>query len=56
MAPPLDRAAIVRLDRRHVWHPYTPMEAWENEDPIVVARAKGAWLEDVDGQRDWWVD
>jgi adenosylmethionine-8-amino-7-oxononanoate aminotransferase len=61
MAPPLDRAAIVRLDRRHVWHPYTPMDAWENEDPIVVARARGAWLEDVDGRRyldgnaSWWV-
>jgi adenosylmethionine-8-amino-7-oxononanoate aminotransferase len=57
----MDRAAIVRLDKRHVWHPYTPMDAWENEDPIVVARAKGAWLEDVDGRRyldgnaSWWV-
>jgi adenosylmethionine-8-amino-7-oxononanoate aminotransferase len=57
----MDRAEIVRLDKRHVWHPYTPMDAWENEDPIVVARAKGAWLEDVDGKRyldgnaSWWV-
>jgi adenosylmethionine-8-amino-7-oxononanoate aminotransferase len=47
----MDRAGIVRLDKRHVWHPYTPMDAWEGEDPIVVARAKGAWLEDIDGQR-----
>jgi adenosylmethionine-8-amino-7-oxononanoate aminotransferase len=59
--PRTPRADIVRLDRRHVWHPYTPMDAWQTEDPIVVARADGAWLEDVDGRRyldgnaSWWV-
>jgi adenosylmethionine-8-amino-7-oxononanoate aminotransferase len=47
----MDRETIVRADRRHVWHPYTAMDAWAGEDPIVVARAKGAWLEDVDGRR-----
>jgi adenosylmethionine-8-amino-7-oxononanoate aminotransferase len=46
-----DRDAIVRLDRAHLWHPYTPMDAWERTDPIVVARARGAWLEDADGRR-----
>ncbi len=58
----MDRDAIVRLDKSHVWHPYTPMDEWiERGDPIVVARAKGAWLEDVDGHRyldgnsSWWV-
>jgi adenosylmethionine-8-amino-7-oxononanoate aminotransferase len=47
----MDRADIVRLDKRYVWHPYTPMDAWAGEDPIVVARARGAWLEDADGKR-----
>ncbi len=57
----MDRATIVRTDKAHVWHPYTPMDAWAETDPIVVARAKGAWLEDVDGTRyldgnsSWWV-
>ena len=57
----MDRDAIVRLDKRHVWHPYTAMDEWiERGDPIVVARAKGAWLEDGDGRRyldansSWW--
>src|SRR5580704_11134689 len=58
---PMDRARIVELDRAHVWHPYTPMDAWATVDPIVVARAEGSWLEDVDGRRyldgnsSWWV-
>jgi adenosylmethionine-8-amino-7-oxononanoate aminotransferase len=55
------RDAIVALDKRHVWHPYTAMDAYEASDPIVVARAKGAWLEDANGRRyldgnaSWWV-
>ncbi len=48
---PVDRETVVRLDRAHVWHPYTPMDEWDRADPIVVARASGAWLEDVDGRR-----
>jgi adenosylmethionine-8-amino-7-oxononanoate aminotransferase len=57
----LARDAIVALDRKHVWHPYTSLDTWERTDPIVVARAHGAWLEDVDGRRyldansSWWV-
>jgi adenosylmethionine-8-amino-7-oxononanoate aminotransferase len=55
------RSEIIRLDRAHVWHPYTPMQEWEDVDPIVVARAEGSWLEDADGRRyldgnaSWWV-
>jgi adenosylmethionine-8-amino-7-oxononanoate aminotransferase len=47
----MDRDEIVRLDKAHVWHPYTPMDAWTRTDPIVVRRAEGVWLEDVDGRR-----
>ena len=57
----LSRDAIVRLDKAHVWHPYTPVDAWEETAPIVVARAEGASLYDADGTRyidgnaSWWV-
>jgi adenosylmethionine-8-amino-7-oxononanoate aminotransferase len=58
----MNRDEIVRLDKGHVWHPYTAMDEWiARGDPIVVARAKGAWLEDADGRRyldgnsSWWV-
>jgi adenosylmethionine-8-amino-7-oxononanoate aminotransferase len=58
----MDREEIVRLDKAHVWHPYTAMDAYvANVDPIVVKSALGSWLEDVDGTRyldgnsSWWV-
>ncbi|MEM1414954.1 MAG: adenosylmethionine--8-amino-7-oxononanoate transaminase [Myxococcota bacterium] len=54
------RDALVALDRAHVWHPYTASEDHETRDPIVVGRADGAYLEDLDGRRyldatsSWW--
>lgn len=58
----MDRGEIVALDKAHVWHPYTPMERYIREtDPLVVARAAGSRLYDVDGRSyidansSWWV-
>jgi len=53
-----DVAALVRLDRAHVWHPYGPMPG--RNDPYVVESAEGVRLrladgrELVDGMSSWW--
>ena len=39
------------LDRRYVWHPFTQMKDWLQEEPIVIARGRGAVLEDTAGRR-----
>ena len=56
------RAEIIALDKRHVWHPYTPMDRYIAEvDPLVIDRAAGPRLFDVDGKSyldansSWWV-
>jgi adenosylmethionine-8-amino-7-oxononanoate aminotransferase len=56
------RAAIVQTDKRFLWHPYTPMTRYLDEvDPLVIERASGARLFDVDGKSyldansSWWV-
>lgn len=56
------RDAIVALDKRHVWHPYTEMSRYiEAVEPLVIARASGSDLFDLDGRRyidgnaSWWV-
>ena len=57
----LTRAAIVELDHRHVWHPYTQHDEWVTKEPLVIASAQGIWLTDEDGHRwmdgsgSWWV-
>jgi adenosylmethionine-8-amino-7-oxononanoate aminotransferase len=38
-------------DRRYVWHPFTQMQDWAAADPLIIARAEGNELIDVDGRR-----
>lgn len=55
---PLDAAAIGRLDRAHLWHPYAPPD---REQPLpVVTGADGVRLQladgrtVIDGMSSWW--
>lgn len=41
------------LDRRHVWHPFTPNDLWLDPDfdPVVITEGQGSWLMDNKGRR-----
>lgn len=43
--------ALRALDAAHVWHPFTQMAGWVEEDPLIVERGEGCYLEDVRGKR-----
>jgi len=47
--PDLER--LRTWDRDHVWHPFTPLAAWEASDPLIIERGEGAYLFDVEGNR-----
>lgn len=38
-------------DRAHLWHPFTPLADWAAAEPLVIDRAEGAYLFDVQGRR-----
>jgi len=42
---------LAALDHAHVWHPFTPMQVWLDEDPLVIERGEGCELIDVEGNR-----
>ncbi len=44
-------AQLQDLDRRHLWHPFTPMKLWAGEAPLVITDAQGMYLIDSDGNR-----
>jgi adenosylmethionine-8-amino-7-oxononanoate aminotransferase len=47
----LPREQVIMLDKAHVWHPYTAMDAYIAEtNPLVVTRASGSRLFDSDGR------
>ncbi|MDO3379929.1 adenosylmethionine--8-amino-7-oxononanoate transaminase [Geoalkalibacter halelectricus] len=53
---------IVRLDRRHVWHPCTQEKDHESLPPIPIERGEGCYLITTRGERiidavsSWWVN
>ncbi len=47
-----DTEALVRADRAHSWHPFTPMRAWCDpaREPLVLVEGNGAILRDSRGR------
>ncbi|MGH2768617.1 MAG: adenosylmethionine--8-amino-7-oxononanoate transaminase [Actinomycetota bacterium] len=45
------RQRLEALDKAHVWHPFTQMRSWLASEPLVIERADGCELIDVDGRR-----
>jgi len=36
-------------DQRYLWHPFTQMQQWAEEDPVIIESGQGAVLRDVTG-------
>lgn len=45
-----ETARLARLDHAHIWHPFTPMKQWREAAPVVIDRAKGDFLIDLEGR------
>jgi adenosylmethionine-8-amino-7-oxononanoate aminotransferase len=48
---PISTAATDAADVRHSWHPFTQMREYLDHSRLHVARAKGCWLFDAEGNR-----
>ena len=44
------REQLEQWDRDHVWHPFTPMQAYMADRPLIIAGARGCFLIDIDGR------
>lgn len=40
----------VTQDREHVWHPFTQMQEYLAQPPVVIASGRGGWLTDTEGR------
>ena len=49
--PRLSPAHLVQWDRIYLWHPFTQMQEWEKEEPIIIERGKGCYLIDTQGRK-----
>jgi adenosylmethionine-8-amino-7-oxononanoate aminotransferase len=47
---PVPRSTLVEWDRAHLWHPFTPMQQYAAEAPLIIERAHDCFLVDLDGR------
>ncbi|MBL9113669.1 MAG: adenosylmethionine--8-amino-7-oxononanoate transaminase [Verrucomicrobiaceae bacterium] len=61
---PEDFSQLVRTEKRHIWHPFTPMDPWcdDAHEPLMLVSGKGCWLRDqhgrdyIDGNSSIWTN
>ena len=61
---PEQTARLIGLDKRHLWHPFTPMGEWCDPDhePLILVSGQGAMLRDsagreyIDGNSSIWTN
>lgn len=40
---------LADYDRKYIWHPFTQMQDWTLEDPLIIEEGRGCTLIDIDG-------
>jgi len=48
---PYNHDTLARWDREHLWHPFTQMQGFVQEELLIVARGDGPYLYDLQGRR-----
>ncbi|MGE0468610.1 MAG: adenosylmethionine--8-amino-7-oxononanoate transaminase [Nitrospira sp.] len=42
---------LANWDLKYLWHPFTQMQEWEQEKPLIIERGKGSYLIDTEGKK-----
>lgn len=42
---------LAAKDKKFLWHPFTQMRDWQQDEMLIIKKAKGVWLEDTQGKR-----
>jgi adenosylmethionine-8-amino-7-oxononanoate aminotransferase len=46
-----DYEKLKRFDHEYIWHPFTQMQEWTGEDPLIIEKGDGHYLIDVQGRK-----
>lgn len=47
----VNKETLVDWDKRYLWHPFTQMQDWLAEEPVIIERGEGCYLIDIAGNR-----
>jgi len=46
-----DSSLLEQWNKQYVWHPFTQMQQYLREKPLIIERGEGSYLIDVEGNR-----
>ncbi len=46
----MTKEEIIKLNHRYVWQPFTQMQDWLKQEPIIIVEGNGCILKDIDGR------
>jgi adenosylmethionine---8-amino-7-oxononanoate aminotransferase len=46
-----DHDTLKQLDHSYLWHPFTQMQDWMSDDPVIISRGDGHYLIDDQGRK-----
>jgi len=49
-----NKKSIEDVDKKFLWHPFTQMRDWENDNPVIITEGRGSYLKDMYGK--WYID
>jgi adenosylmethionine-8-amino-7-oxononanoate aminotransferase len=45
---------LIDEDKKYIWHPFTQMKEWLEEDNVIIVEGKDCFLKDINGR--WYLD
>lgn len=42
---------LAQWDKKYLWHPFTQMQAYIQEEPLIIEKGEGSYLIDLEGKR-----
>ncbi len=50
----MDKKTLIEWDKKYIWHPFTQMKYWLQEEPTIFVEGRDCFLKDIDGK--WYLD
>lgn len=47
----LNKKLLEKIDKNYIWHPFTQMKEWIDEDITIITHGKGNYFYDIDGNK-----
>lgn len=41
---------LEKADKNYIWHPFTQMQDWVQEQPVIISEGEGSYLKDIRGK------